>query len=848
MRRILFASILVLLISQAASADALSDALDTNLVITTGGNKGWSAQTVNYVNDGDAVKSGEISHNQETWIQTTVNGTGTLSFYWSVTSERNYDFLEFYIDGTLQDRITGLVDFHQMTYDIDTAGLHTLEWRYVKDYNISIDDGDCGWVDQLEWTGSGGIEPPAGPLSDALDTTLGFTTEGDTGWFAQTDEFFVEGDAVQSGGIVDNQESIIRTTISGTGTFSFYWKVSSEAGYDFLEFYIDGILQDRISGLLDWHQMVYEFVDSGERTLEWRYVKDYSESAGNDCGWIDFVQWSGATPPPSVGPLSDAMDTTLGLTTDGDAEWFDQTDITFFDGDAVQSGVILDNQESLIHTIINGEGTLSFYWKVSSEASYDFLEFYIDGVFQDRISGSVDWQQMTYTITGSDLHMLDWRYVKDKSISAGDDSGWLDQLEWSGATQPPPSSDPLADAMDTNLSFTTVSQAQWFSQTDVSFFGGDAAQSGVVEDNQESLMGTQVSGTGTLKFYWRVSSEPGYDFLEFYIDGVLQDRISGSEDWQQMMYEITETGVHDLEWRYVKDYSESKEDDAGWVDQVEWSGSSQPPNIGPLSEAMDTSLYFTTSGDEDWFSQTIMSYFDGDAAQSGLISDNQQSSLQTIVVGAGTLSFYWKVSSEVNYDFLEFYIDGTLQDRISGTQDWHKMVFTVTEPGSHTLEWRYFKDWSESKEQDTGWVDQVEWSGAGQPPSGSTLSHAMETSFSFSTGGDADWFSQTTMFYNDLDAAQSGIISHNQESWMQTVVAGPVTVSFYWKVSSENGYDMLEFYIDGSLHESISGSVDWRQVVNTLSAGEHELKWSYVKDWSVSEGEDSGWVDSFVVD
>jgi hypothetical protein len=263
---------------------------------------------------------------------------------------------------------------------------------------------------------------------------------------------------------------------------------------------------------------------------------------------------------------------------------------------------------------------------------------------------------------------------------------------------------------------------------------------------------------------------------------------------------------------------------------------------------MDTSLSFTTSGDADWFSQTVMSFFGGDAAQSGLITDNQQSSLQTIVDGSGTLSFYWKVSSEENYDFLEFYIDGALQDRISGSQDWQKMIFTVTEPGPHTLEWRYFKDWSESKEQDTGWVDQVEWSGAGQPPSGGALSDAMETSFNFTTGGDANWFSQATMFYSDLDAAQSGIISHNQESWMQTMVTGPVDVSFYWKVSSENSYDKLEFYIDGSLHDSISGSVDWRQVNHKLSAGEYELKWSYVKDWSVSEGEDAGWVDLFVVD
>jgi hypothetical protein len=140
----------------------------------------------------------------------------------------------------------------------------------------------------------------------------------------------------------------------------------------------------------------------------------------------------------------------------------------------------------------------------------------------------------------------------------------------------------------------------------------------------------------------------------------------------------------------------------------------------------------------------------------------------------------------------------------------------------------------------------VEWSGGSQPPSGGSLSEALDTSTSLSTGGDADWFNQTTTFYLDSDAAQSGVISHNQESWMQTTVSGGA-ISFYWKVSSETGYDALEFYIDGSLQDSISGSADWQQVLYTLPSGTYELKWRYVKDWSVSEGDDAGWVDALVV-
>ncbi len=144
--------------------------------------------------------------------------------------------------------------------------------------------------------------------------------------------------------------------------------------------------------------------------------------------------------------------------------------------------------------------------------------------------------------------------------------------------------------------------------------------------------------------------------------------------------------------------------------------------------------------------------------------------MQTTISGAGTVRFYWKVSSEGGYDYLEFYIDGSLQDRISGTEDWHLMAYALS-LGSHTLEWRYVKDYSVSEGDDCGWVDKVEWGGA-QPPSGS-LSEALDTTLSFTTDGSADWFSQTATFYYDGDAAQSGGISYDQESFIKTTFSGP---------------------------------------------------------------------------
>ncbi len=278
----------------------------------------------------------------------------------------------------------------------------------------------------------------------------------------------------------------------------------------------------------------------------------------------------------SASDLSEAMDTNLSFTTFGSADWFGQFSAFYNDGDAAQSGDVFDGQESWMQTAVSGEGIITFYWKVSSEQNYDFLEFYIDGVIQDQISGPQDWQQMIYTLD-SGSHTLEWRYFKDGSVSDGSDCGWVNKLEWVPTHRP----DPLSEALDTDLRFTTGGGKDWFGQSAFSYYDGDAAQSGSIwhrsiSHNQESWMQTILSGAGTVSFYWKVSSEHNYDFLEFYIDGVIQDQISGLMNWQQKVYTINTSGLHTLEWVYIKDASVSDDSDCGWVDQVEWDGGPQP--------------------------------------------------------------------------------------------------------------------------------------------------------------------------------------------------------------------------------------------------------------------------------
>lgn len=102
---------------------------------------------------------------------------------------------------------------------------------------------------------------------------------------------------------------------------------------------------------------------------------------------------------------------------------------------AAKSGVITHSQSSTIQTtrILSASGTLSFWYKVSSESTYDFLKFYIDGVQQASWSGTVDWTQATYTLAAG-TRILKWEYMKDGSVSSGSDCAWIDNIIFPAST------------------------------------------------------------------------------------------------------------------------------------------------------------------------------------------------------------------------------------------------------------------------------------------------------------------------------------------------------------------------------------------------------------------------------
>ncbi len=99
--------------------------------------------------------------------------------------------------------------------------------------------------------------------------------------------------------------------------------------------------------------------------------------------------------------------------------------------------------------------------------------------------------------------------------------------------------------------------------------------------------------------------------------------------------------------------------------------------------------------------------------------------------------------------------------------------------------------------------------------------------------------------YEGQFCVKSGSIGNNATTTLiLTHEAGSNdTISFYYKVSSENNWDFLRFYIDNQEKNSWSGNVGWTKATYTVSPGVHTYKWAYSKDSSQSSGSDCAWID-----
>lgn len=276
------------------------------------------AQNVNYESRitqfyGDCNEGGTEEYTWKGWISDNVNTAETYSG--CITRNNNGAVTQF---GTYATRNQNNVTATQIRTRIDA-------WEDDSggrcDYNTGffVNNDDCrtqqtctyNFTNPLEyqWTtntptcGSGNMNmrsfyryryaTTSIPLA-VENTAETFTTGGNRPfWGARGAWASVGADCAASGTIGNNQTSSFSTTVTCKRQVTFRWRVSSEANFDFLEVYVNGNRRNRISGTVGWTTVTLN-LDFGNNTIEWRYDKDGSQTAGLDRGFVDQISFTDA--------------------------------------------------------------------------------------------------------------------------------------------------------------------------------------------------------------------------------------------------------------------------------------------------------------------------------------------------------------------------------------------------------------------------------------------------------------------------------------------------------------------------------------------------------------------------
>ncbi|MDD2636465.1 MAG: C25 family cysteine peptidase [Bacteroidales bacterium] len=124
------------------------------------------------------------------------------------------------------------------------------------------------------------------------------------------------------------------------------------------------------------------------------------------------------------------------------------------------------------------------------------------------------------------------------------------------------------------------------------------------------------------------------------------------------------------------------------------------------------------------------------------------------------------------------------------------------------------------------------------------------TSYAWENASATPWTIVSDEVYEGTHALKSGSPTSGESVLLINLnVLNDDNVEFYKKVSCNTGLwgfmsDYLIFSIDGTSQAEWNGEVDWSLESYNISAGQHELKWSYKKDALSAEGSNCGWIDN----
>jgi hypothetical protein len=116
--------------------------------------------------------------------------------------------------------------------------------------------------------------------------------------------------------------------------------------------------------------------------------------------------------------------------------------------------------------------------------------------------------------------------------------------------------------------------------------------------------------------------------------------------------------------------------------------------------------------------------------------------------------------------------------------------------------------------------------------------------FTHLLGTDVEWTSATDQSFSGSTSLSTISPDDNQMAGVQyEEIFEAGTLSFNYKIDSEQGFDFFTFSLDGQVLLIDSGNVDWTLFTTPITSGNHILVWKYIKNGSISAKTDAVWID-----
>ena len=666
------------------------------------------------------------------------------------------------------------------------------------------------------------LDPPPSPASlcAILDINEGGCPTFSTGdgsstfWLISAVDGAAGGTALHSGMIGDNQRSCLSVTLQQQRPVrvSFRWRVSSQEGADYLHYIDDGrrspmtggvATSDRfLSGDVAWRDASFDYLGDGDVDIEWCYIKDGSGDSGDDAGFLDRLRITellgGLTVTPSQVLLPEGSSAALTLSLD---------------------------------TALESNATATVKLTAPTESAGDII------VSPAQVILSAG--QSTAPITVAAIEDDDAEARETHTVHAQSPVAVSTMITIITSPDPLPQ-DSLCAALDITSDCPTFSTGDdsssiWSASTKGDPIGDTALRSGMIGHNQRSCLRTTLQRPARVAFRWRVDSQQRADYLHYIDDGQLPPArptavtgakfLSGNvESWRDASFEYPDSGPIDIQWCYIKNGSGVSGDDAGFLDRLritELLGSlTVTPSQVLLSEGGNATL--TLSLDTALESNATATVRLTAPAESA--NDIAVSPAQVILrAGQSTAPIVVTAIEDDNAEVRETHTVNAQSPVAVST-----MITVITSP--------------DPLPQDSLCA---------------ALDIGEEDCPTLLTGDDSSavWSPSTVSGAIGGVALRSGAIDHNQRSCLRAAIRGPASVSFRWRVSSQQRADYLHYIDDGRLPPArptaatgakfLSGNVEsWRDAsFEYPEGGPIDIQWCYIKNGSGVSGDDAGFLD-----